>query len=376
MAYKTNLLNHARAVYGCAPRFGLKATIDLLNFQLTLTGRNLYYNFFPQFIGAGQDGDTRYSPTLRDETRGFIGWLPYFNKKWPLATDKLLFKEFCIEKGLRTPQYWTQLDASIRDLIIKQRASSFGKGIRGPFKAVDSAEAEHRLLDKEYYEQFIVGTIGKAWYWDDKLVCLEMLKMPTVTGDGKRSLNDLIARKARKSRRARRAPEPDKIAALARYQGLSIDSIVPADRKVIVDFRYVSGLHKRKNRKSSNVLPKYAETDIAKQFSHAGRVLWSGIPEDIRKRTLWTVDAIVEEEAGRVWFLEMNCNPIVHPDAYFSMFEGFFGPAEAAVAPIVETHSGNFAGITPAGMTGVPGDAPPAMPMPPGKGQGMPPQVR
>jgi hypothetical protein len=58
--------------------------------------------------------------------------------------------------------------------------------------------------------------------------------------------------------------------------------------------------------------------------------LWRSIPEPLRPASLYTVDAIADAEE-RIWLLEMNCNPAVHPDAYPVMFEGLFGaPLDAA----------------------------------------------
>jgi len=60
---------------------------------------------------------------------------------------------------------WTQPDNAVADFIVKQKSSSFGKGIRGPSKTLVNADPERRLLADECYEQFVVGTIAKAWYW-------------------------------------------------------------------------------------------------------------------------------------------------------------------------------------------------------------------
>lgn len=329
--YKTNMLYHTKAIQKCLPRFNLRSRLDLSDFRLTLRGRNRYYEFVPQFIGLGRNGGLQYMPVLREEAEGFIGWLPYFNKRWPLAADKLLFKAFCIEQGVATPRHWMQPADSLRNFIIKGKSSSFGQGIRGPFQTHDPLDADQRLRDNEYYEQFIAGAIAKAWYWDEKLVCLEMLEMPMVTGDGKRSLYELIvANTPGRDSRARLERSP--FQALARYQGFSLDDVVPNGKRAIADFRYVSPLFP-KSAENTNVLAAYEGTEVIKQFSAAGRVLWRGIPENIRNRTLWTMDAMVEKDAGRVSFLEMNCNPIVHPDAYFSIFETLFGAAQPVATP-------------------------------------------
>jgi hypothetical protein len=46
---------------------------------------------------------------------GFCGWLPYFGKVWPLSSDKLVFKAFVREQGLRTPPWWTSPDNGVTD---------------------------------------------------------------------------------------------------------------------------------------------------------------------------------------------------------------------------------------------------------------------
>jgi len=66
---------------------------------------------------------------------------------------------------------------------------------------------------------------------------------------------------------------------------------------------------------------------LAPQLAEIGAILWRGIPEEIRPATLFTVDGVVDDEQ-QIWLLEMNCNPVLHPDAYPLMFETLFGPAE------------------------------------------------
>src|SRR6267143_1579599 len=102
MTYKTNLLVHMKSINACLPRFGAEATVNVRTFQLEIRARNRYYHFIPQYAYI-QEGKLHYSPQIREDTDAFIGWLPYFNKRWPLATDKLSFKSYCREKSLPTP---------------------------------------------------------------------------------------------------------------------------------------------------------------------------------------------------------------------------------------------------------------------------------
>jgi hypothetical protein len=323
----TDLFHHAKVVRECAARLGATGEVDLLNFQLHVAGPDYTHTFRPQFLYFDQDDRRQYSPALREGSTHFMGWLPYFNKRWPLALDKLDFKQFCSENGLRTPPHRTDADPALRDFIIKKRHSSFGNDIRGPFAAFSESDPQQRLLEGEFYEQFVRGHIAKVWYWEAKPACLEMPPMPTVTGDGRRSMYDLIAAAAE----PRPAPPRSELDALARYQDVSLDDVLPAGRSFLADFRYGSNLRHR-GRASSNVLADYAASDIAHQLDTAGSALWRGaIPADLRADTLWTLDAIVDD-ASTVWLLEMNCNPMVHPDAYYPVLEGIFGPAHTPPA--------------------------------------------
>jgi len=328
MACQSSFFCHSKSIQGCLPRFNAAASMNIRSFQLRVSARNRYYDLIPQFVYR-KEGKYQYSPVIpADGDRiGFIGWLPYFNKRWPAGTNKLAFKEFCSANGLRTPRYSTQtVDGLLNGYVIKQPLSSFGYNMRGPFKGLDQTEPQSRAGENEYYEEFIPGKIAKAWYWNDKLVCLELLPMPTVIGDGTHSLAQLIANAVIPPN----APlERGEFEALARYQNASVDGVVPAGKILLVDFRYGSPLFPS-TMENRNVIAKHAGTDAGRQFVEAGLVLWSGIPEDRRRATLYTVDAIVDTK-DRAWFLEMNCNPMVHPDAYVPMFEDLFGPAQEAV---------------------------------------------
>jgi D-alanine-D-alanine ligase-like ATP-grasp enzyme len=58
--------------------------------------------------------------------------------------------------------------------------------------------------------------------------------------------------------------------------------------------------------------------DVEAQLARAGAVFWTGIPADIRDNTLYAVDAVLDDN-NKLWFLEMNSNPFVHPEAYTHM---------------------------------------------------------
>jgi hypothetical protein len=312
----TMLVNHARAVQDAAHRLLLSARLELSSFRLTVGGRNRRCELYPRFISFGHAGP-EYSSGVQDDSRGFVGWLPHAPRSSLLCADKLAFKRFCSEHGLPTLPYWARPAASVHDFIVKPRSPSTGHRIRGPFRTFDPAASEHALLDDEYYEEFRAGSIAKAWYWNERVVCLDVREMPSVAGDGRRSMADLVAHEMRGSTRVLPGYT---VAALAAFQGVGLDDALPAGRKVIADFRYVSALMRKGK---PDLLPQYAESPAGRQLAAAGQVLWQGMAEETRKETLWTLDAILEED--KVWLLEANCNPMIHPQAYFPMLEGLFG---------------------------------------------------
>jgi hypothetical protein len=328
MVYKVNLFFHAKSIHEFLPRFGedAVAVVGLRTFRLEVRARNRFYYFTPQFVYR-EEGRIRYTPNPEPRTRGFIGWLPYFNKRWPIATDKLAFKAYCVANGVRTPQFWRSASGSVKNFIIKQSNSSFAYGIRGPFRVIEGGPTELKPQDAEYYEAFVPGTIAKAWYWDGELVCLEMREMPTVSGSGKDSLYVLICAKAPSAA----PPDRGEFEALVRFQGYSLDNVLEPGKSVLADFRYGSSLFPT-SLENANVLPDYRGTEVERQLSEAGAACWKGIPEELRASTLFTLDAVVDD-AKQVWFLEMNCNPMVHPDTYLPMFESLFGRAAEPAPP-------------------------------------------
>jgi hypothetical protein len=113
------------------------------------------------------------------------------------------------------------------------------------------------------------------------------------------------------------------------YEGGSLDEVPAAGQTVTVDFRYGSSEVTTQS-SNTNQLPTLADSEIVRQLVAAGPHFMAAIPEE-QRGALYTVDGIADHE-DRVWFLEANCHPLIHPDAYLGMFEGLFGPATAAAA--------------------------------------------
>jgi len=314
-----SILYHSKAIQRNLERFDATATIDLNRFALHLWGRNRYYQFTAQFLRK-ENGKNKYTIHLPEDPRGFVGWLPYFNKRWDIATDKLPFKEYCLANGLACPAFSASKTDTLPGFLIKRRRSSFGVGIRGPFRKFDSSNAAHLLREGEYYDQFISGKVGKAWYWNDKLVCCEMRRMSEIAGDGVHTIRHFIEAHLGKYGFT---PEWEDFVDTLEFHGSSLDHVPGDGQCVVADFRFGSMLMSP-DWKNHNVVRELRESELGNQLLKAGPVFWRGIPEEIRQSTLYTVDFVVDEE-HRAWFLEMNCNPQVHPDIYPDILEDLLG---------------------------------------------------
>jgi hypothetical protein len=315
MLFDINFFSHYRAIAECMRDLGAHARIDFETLNLLIRGRGRQVELLPQFICRREHG-MAYTPGLSPEARGFIGWRPYFNRVWPLGADKLAFKRFCEDNALRTPKYYLQPAALECAVIVKRTRSSFAMGMTGPVSLAQLAALNHPVSPGEYFEEFIEGEIAKIWYWNETPVALEVLAMPAVIGDGRSTIRKLIETD-RTFFSMHGELTFDVAAALAEFQGMTLDSIAPEGRRVLTDFRYQSPLHPASWEKQ-NALQSYAGRTSMKQIEAAGKPFWSAIPETIRPDTLYTIDAIIDQRDD-VWFLEMNCNPMVHVDAYRPM---------------------------------------------------------
>jgi hypothetical protein len=311
--FKRNYLQHALAVGAWMRQNGATGGIDPLSHILEIHCKGRERRFQPQFVielGKGQIG---FTPHLAPNVSGFVSWLPYLNKTWPIAQDKLAFKEHAAGVDICVP-HWTTDPAQTRgNFIVKSRVSTLGRGLRGPFMAASSVD----LAEGEYCEQFIVGQLMKAWFWNDALAVVELVDMPTVSGDGLRTLRQLISAKLAPSE-----PWPADLEPIAAIQGLTLDGVVPANRKALADYRYMSVLNPA-IRIDHNVRRKLEGSALESQLLQAGARCWAAVPQDRRQGTVFSIDGVVDPQ-GQIWFLEANCNPQLHPAFYETMLNGIF----------------------------------------------------
>jgi hypothetical protein len=325
MTYHCNWFIHFEAVSKCLAQLAGRATCNMETGALEIRARGRKVELFAQFGLFPPTGGIAYAQALLDNALFFIGWRPYRSRVWPLSFDKRSFKAFCSANGVAVPRLWMRSEDVEADVLVKRGVSSFSEGISGPY-AVAAAKSSGRVLAQgEFFEEFIHGDIIKVWYWNAAPVCLEVLPMPTVIGDGTHTLRQLI--------RGIKIPHIDcdwqACQAIAEYQGLTLDGVVPQGQRAVVEFRYQSLLHPVNSEfPNTNVLAKFATTPLMEQLRSSGEVFWRGIPEAVRQDTLYTVDGILDR-TGTARFLEINSNPAAHPDVYQPMLQGLFAEAPA-----------------------------------------------
>lgn len=67
------------------------AILSLRNFFVFIRAPRRNLVLYPQLL-VKVDGVSQYTLDFSARARRFIGWLPYYNKRWEMASDKLLFK--------------------------------------------------------------------------------------------------------------------------------------------------------------------------------------------------------------------------------------------------------------------------------------------
>jgi len=287
---------------------------------------------FPRFVRQ-IEGRTMYQRPFAGDG-DFIGWMPYPVKSWPLSTDKTLFKDYALANGLRITASWTDGPELVPDYIVKPAVSSFGVGIRGPFGPLAQPVGGLKLAPGEFCEQFIRGRSAKAWFWNGVPAALEVLTPPQITGDGRRTLREIAAQPRGNFDLVM---DLDASVQILAWQGYDPDSVVPQGVDVMLDYRYLTP-HDRVTLKNRDVWDEVPE-QIAAQFCYAGPLLHRGIDEPLRRNSVFTLDAVIDAD-DRVWLLEMNSHPMIHPNVYPLMLASVFADESEVVAePALEIGS-------------------------------------
>lgn len=310
LRFKTNLLEHSKAVGAWAKRRSARCHIDATDMSLSIEFESQRHLLHAQFVGK-RDGKTLCYFDVADRFAvGFVGWLPYRPQAWDISLSKLAFKAAAHAVQITTPAHWTDPADIDVPFLVKRARGAFGYGMRGPFPAREATQL--KLADGEYCEAFKWGQIARAWYWGERLAVLEIFPMPALAADGVSTCEALLRRAC------------DELAAdfadIVRLQGFEPGDVPPAGARLVCDYRYVSPFNPTLYA-NHNVLPRLAGEALAESFADAGTKLWPRIPGPPGRQIGFVLDAIVDAQ-GQPWFLEVNSNPQLHPDIYTAMLDG------------------------------------------------------
>jgi hypothetical protein len=311
LRYKSDFLRHYHGCRRWAEAVGAEVSIDFRSLDLHVRTASGPLRLQAQFVGRKPQVGMYYTPQINPDIVGFVGWLPYFNRTWSLASSKLEFKAHAAAHGVPTPTWGADPSAMTTPFIVKKAQSSFGHGIRGPYRAGDAA-AVNALEPGEYCEALVLGKILRAWYWNERLAVLECFEMPKLEGDGKADIATLLRRCLGRDDRP-----PEDLDRVLAVQGLTQDTVLAPGQKCYADYRYVSPLNPT-IWANFNVRTELEGTPIHDTMSDAGQIFWRGIPPEIRADTAFVLDAVADEN-DNVYLLEMNSNAQGHPDFYETM---------------------------------------------------------
>jgi hypothetical protein len=245
-----------------------------------------------------------------DGKGAFIGWVPESLETWTESLDKAQFKLTANKLRLRVPAGWNTGDFLTEDYLIKTRTGSFGENIFGPFKASQIKKPLEGA--NQFYEQFIPGRSMKVWCWNQHVVAAEIVEPPYLIGDGQKTIRELAQY---------RRSSVDKVLSLENsadvlaWQGKTLDSIPESEERIWIDFKYVTPFDNVTFQDRDGWAS--CSPSVRHQVSHAAASLYQHIsPNNGHK--LFTIDAVVDSQE-RVWLLEMNSHPMIHPNIYAAM---------------------------------------------------------
>lgn len=331
MSYIAITLNHVRAIKAWAQAHDGQAKLDLLSFELEVKARHRYFTLYPQFL-AIIDGRFAHVPQITADVSGFIGWLPYRAMRWPLSSDKRLFKRLLVDHGLPTPASWASPSEAKGDFIVKQAAGSFGFDMAGPFHEGDAAALFAGRPATEsglFAEQFVRGRNLKVWFWGDRAFHAQLHEYPRVTGDGRSTLRELAAdRIGRDGVDFDHYKEMPFLLQAIKFQGRTLHDVLPAGDEHWLDFRYGRRFAPRATTaEADNALPQLGGPQ-RQMIDQTGRLIASELARTLAAPVLYSVDGVVDER-GAIFWLEVNSNPMFVPTGYPFMLETLFGVAAA-----------------------------------------------
>lgn len=316
-ASKTRLLDHLRWLRQAASESETDLLVAGHSLQALLRRDGQRWALEPRFLSASSELVFE-TPALDDYVQGFAGWLPHPPRTWDTAEDAIRFNSFVREHGLPAPELVFEEAPGLADVMIRSAMRDLRATCRGPYRM--AIECPLEPARREYYEPYRSGPQLRLWFWNDLLVCGEIVAAPTVTGNGASTVRDLIADRAAYSRPW---AENDLAVLLARcaplvaYHGSGLGTVPGKGERVVVDHGMDSPLAHPSDRQALE-LTGAPDTGWVKIARRAGAEIMSAAPEEWRSGTLYTVDAVLHSDE-QLWLMAMDANPTVHPVVYPAM---------------------------------------------------------
>lgn len=328
-AYVTVSFNHFAAIQRWANEVGAEANLDMRDFTMEVKHRGRYYRMYPMFQGKVHDRFV-HLPQLTPDVTGFGGWRPYQTLTHPHSNDKQLFKAFLRESDLRSPASWEFRGQPPEEAyVLKARSGSFGRGLFGPYHAGQMPSVGPEAMAPYgdlFAEQFVQGRMLKVWYWGAKPFFAHMQEYPSIIGDGRSNVHELLQRRMDEAGRDWSSLEqkPLVLDGLA-FQGLGLDDIPTAGRSAWIDYRY-GQLYEPRGGGGTSVSDNQLEaltTLSGDQTRRLGGALARLLRQTVPVPVMITVDGLLDSD-GRIWWLEMNTNSLLPPEGYAAMFSDLF----------------------------------------------------
>lgn len=329
-------MNHWRAVKAWVDAHRGQASLDMSSFVLEIRARNRYYTLYPQFLAEVQ-GRRSHVTALTPQATSFIGWRPYKPVQCSLSSDKLAFKQALGAAGLPTPAHWLSAAEAQTDFVLKRSFGSFGYQLAGPFrrghplpKDLPAALTSDKMPGRVYAEGFVAGRNLKVWFWDGRPVHAQCEPYGRVVGDGRQTVQALVMQRLEDCGESwDRYAERGAILGSLAYQQLEVSTVLEAGREAWLDYRYGRSFTAPAVTEAEDNAWQRLPPAVRVQIQRAGEWLAGAVRREVTPPVLFSVDGVLDD-AGQVWWLELNSNPICPPNAYFAMLGTLFGtPGEA-----------------------------------------------
>lgn len=305
--FNKHLLKHFKFLKDSFGSFASNILLDVNTFTVYAETQGRIITLYPTFLYATDDF-IRYESDFHKNVKEFKGWKHYPTQTVEGIKNKLETKSYLEECGIVVPRCSTDINCSMQNIIVKREISSFADAISGPFRQASEYRVD-RLLG-EYYEEFILGSILKVWFWNEQPILVEMQEMPSVIGNGVDTIYELLT--SREELRIVFCYE--RVEEVLSYYGLTPDTVLERDREQIVDFRYGSPAA-RPRPVDEFVCPIDDNSVLQNQLEHLGQVIWDRIQREVEPGFITTADAILDDK-NNLYVLEVNGNPEVHPVMY------------------------------------------------------------